>query len=54
MSKKKIKYIYILLGDFTLIFYSNYEHVLFVYILKQRRNKFRGFKTKKIRGFSRF
>ena len=34
------------------IFYLNCEHVLFVYILKQRRKIFCGFK-KKIRGFSR-
>ena len=32
-----------LLGRFAAIFYLNCEHVLFVYILKQRRKKFRGF-----------
>ena len=31
-----------LLGRFAPIFYLNCEHVLFVYILKQRRKKFRG------------
>ncbi len=41
-----------LLGRFAPIFYLNCEHVLFVYILKQRRKKFCGFK-KKIRKFSR-
>ena len=35
-----------LLGRFALIFYLNCEHVLFVYILKQRRKKFCGFKKK--------
>ena len=32
-----------LLGRFAPIFYLNCEHVLFVYILKQRRKKFRRF-----------
>jgi len=35
-----------LLGRFSPIFYLNCEHVLFVYILKQRRRKFCGFKRK--------
>ena len=36
-----------LLGRFAPIFYLNCEHVLSVYILKQRRKKFCGFKKKK-------
>ena len=32
-----------LLGRFALIFYLNCEHVLFVYILKQKQNKVPGF-----------
>ena len=46
---KKTTCIYIytkLLGCFASIFYLNCEHVLFVYILKQRRKKFCGFKKK--------
>ena len=39
-----------LLGRFEPIFYLNCEHVLFVYILKQRRKKFSGF-LKKIKTF---
>ena len=35
-----------LLGRFAPIFYLNCEHVVFVYILKQRRKKFCGFKKK--------
>ena len=35
-----------LLGCFAPIFCLNCEHVLFVYILKQRRKKFCGFKKK--------
>ena len=38
-----------LLGRFAPIFYLNCEHVLFVYILKQSRKKFRGFKKKNSR-----
>jgi len=38
-----------LLGRFALIFYLNCEHVLFVYILKQRRKKFCGFLKKNSR-----
>ena len=40
-----VKYIHLqiyltrLLGRFALIFYFNCEHVLFVYILKQKQNK---------------
>ena len=37
-----------LLGRFAPIFYLNCEHVLFVYILKQSRKKFRGFPRFKI------
>ena len=40
-----------LLGRFAPIFYLNCEHVLFVYILKQRRKKFRGFFKKNLRIF---
>ena len=40
-----------LLGRFAPIFYLNCEHVLFVYILKQRRKKFRGFLKKNLRIF---
>ena len=36
----------------TRLFYLTCEHVLFVYILKQRRIHFCGFKKKKICGFS--
>ena len=35
-----------LLGRFAPILYLNFEHVHFVYILKQRRKKFSGFKKK--------
>ena len=42
-----------LLGRFAPIFYLNCEHVLFVYILKQGRKKFCGFK-KKIADFQEF
>jgi len=35
-----------LLGRFTPIFYLNCEHVLFVYILKQRRKNFADLKKK--------
>jgi len=38
-----------LLGRFTPIFYLNCEHVLFVYILKQRRKKFCGFLKKNLK-----
>ena len=40
-----------LLGRFAPIFYLNCERVLFVYILKQRRNKFCGFLKKNSRIF---
>jgi len=42
-----------LLGRFAPIFYLNCEHVLFVYTLKQRRKKFRGF-LKKLADFQEF
>jgi len=46
-------YIYTrLLGRFAPNFYLNCEHVIFVYILKQRIKTFCGF-LKRIRGFSR-
>jgi len=32
-----------ILGSFAHIFYLNCEHVLVVYIVKQKQNKFRGF-----------
>ena len=35
-----------LLGRFAPSFYLNFEYVLYVYILKQRRKKFCGFKKK--------
>ena len=38
-----------LLGRFAPIFYLNCEHDLFVYILKQRRKKFCGFKKINLR-----
>ena len=43
-----------LLGRFAPIFYLNCEHVLFVYILKQSRKKFRGFLKKNSRIFKIF
>ena len=43
-----------LLGRFAPIFYLNWEHVLFVYILKQSRKKFRGFLKKNLRIFKIF
>ena len=43
-----------LLGRFTPIFYLNCEHVLFIYILKQSRKKFRGFLKKKFPDFQEF
>ena len=43
-----------LLGRFAPIFYLNCEHVLFVYILKQRRKKCCGFKKKIFADFQEF
>jgi len=43
-----------LLGRSAPIFYLNCEHVLFVYILKQRRKKFCGFLKKKFADFQEF
>jgi len=51
-TPRQTSQIYRLVGRFAPIFYLNCEHVLFVYILKQRRKKCCGFKNK-IRGFSR-
>ena len=49
------KYTYTrLLGCFAPIFYLNCEHVLFVYILKQRRKRFCGFLKKKSRILNNF
>ena len=43
-TDRQEKYIYTrLLGRFAPILYLNCEHILFVYILKQRRKKFCGF-----------
>ena len=50
--KLEMYFITRLLGRFAPIFHLNCEHVLFVYILKQRRKKCCGC-LKKIRGFSR-
>ena len=43
-----------LLGRFAPIFFFYREHFLFLYIVKQKTKKVRGFYKKKFRGFSKF
>ena len=43
-----------LLGRFAPIFYFNWEHFLFVYIIKQKQTKISRILQEKFRGFSKF